>query len=195
MCGIIATLSYNKNILKILIEGLKQLQNRGYDSAGISLINNNNFIIKKYASTNELDSIKKLEQEFSNKNYSSYLGIAHTRWATHGGRTDFNSHPHLSYDNKICLVHNGIIENFDILKKDLIKKDIEFKSQTDTEVIVNLLAYNYNNLKNFTKALQKTLTMLEGTWGLSIVNLDEPNKLYAVRHGSPLLISIDNDLL
>lgn len=195
MCGIIATLSLDENTLKILIEGLKQLQNRGYDSAGISLIKNNNFIIKKYASTNELDSIKKLEHEFSDKNYSSYLGIAHTRWATHGGRTDFNSHPHLSYDNKICLVHNGIIENFDILKKDLIKKGIEFKSQTDTEVIVNLLAYNYNNLKNFTKALQKTLTMLDGTWGLAIVNLDEPDKLYAVRHGSPLLVSIDKDLV
>ena len=195
MCGIIATLSLNKNILKILIEGLKQLQNRGYDSAGISLIENNNLIIKKYASTDKLDSIKKLEQEFSDKNNSSYIGIAHTRWATHGGKTDFNSHPHLSYDNKICLVHNGIIENFDILKKDLIEKGIEFKSQTDTEVIVNLLAYNYNNLKNFTKALQKTLTMLEGTWGLVIINLDEPHKLYAVRHGSPLLVSIDEELV
>ena len=195
MCGIIAGLSIEDNIIKILIEGLKQLQNRGYDSAGYCY-SNGNFNIKKYASTDSIDSIKKLELELeTDQNVFSNCGIAHTRWATHGGKTDANSHPHMSYDGKICIVHNGIIENFDILKKYLIEKGIEFKSQTDTEVISNLLAYNYSREKDFIKALKNTLKMLEGTWGLAIMVLDIPDTIFAVRHGSPLLVSTGNDLV
>lgn len=194
MCGIIAALSLELNVLKILIEGLKQLQNRGYDSAGVATHHINDFNIIKYASTDTMDSILKL-QSMIDMNETKHIGIAHTRWATHGGRTDTNSHPHMSYDGKVCLVHNGIIENFDTLKEELTDKGIEFKSQTDTEVISNLLAYNYSNCDDFMKALKQTLNMLEGTWGLAIINLDEPNKLYAVRHGSPLLVSISDDLV
>ena len=141
MCGIIALLTlFDDKMIDILLNGLKQLQNRGYDSAGICTMNNK-YSILKYASTNDEDSIKKLENE-KNKIINSNIGIAHTRWATHGGKTDNNSHPHISYDNKIAIVHNGIIENYAELKLMLQNEGIEFKSQTDTEVIANLLAFN-----------------------------------------------------
>ena len=213
MCGIIAGLSLkNKQIVDILLSGLKQLQNRGYDSAGICTMNGK-FSIIKYATTNEMDSINRLIKEKDKLNQGQ-IGIAHTRWATHGGKTDINSHPHLSYDNKIVIVHNGIIENYKELKKMLIEKDIEFKSQTDTEVISNLLAYNYNLIRNneyqennedsdekikerdiFVYSIKKTIEMLRGTWGLAIMNLDDKNRLYCVRHGSPILVSKNDDMV
>jgi glutamine---fructose-6-phosphate transaminase (isomerizing) len=186
MCGIIGCIS--ANCFNILLNGLKQLQNRGYDSAGVCTMKNNNFEITKYASSDKKSALEKIENE-NNIHINTIIGIGHTRWATHGGKTDENSHPHMSYDGKIVLVHNGIIENYTELKQNLENKNILFKSQTDTEVIVNLLAVNYNTLKDFVKALQLTLTQLEGTWGLAILNLDEPNKLYCVRHGSALLVS------
>jgi len=190
MCGIIGCIG-KENCLDILLNGLLQLQNRGYDSAGTCLISENNFVIKKFASSENESALEKLNK---NKNIlSSKIGIGHTRWATHGKKNDINSHPHLSYDNKISLVHNGIIENFDTLKKFLISKNIEFKSETDTEVIANLLAYNINisdESDTFMKSLKKTLSQLEGTWGLAILYNKEPNKIYCVRHGSPLLVSV-----
>ncbi len=194
MCGIVALISISdKLVLEMLLDGLKQLQNRGYDSAGICNLTNN-FNLIKYASTNDYDSIKKLSDNI-HKIPKSFSGIAHTRWATHGAKTDFNSHPHLSYDGNISIVHNGIIENFQELKDELISKNIQFKSQTDTEVIANLLAYNYSKSDNFVSALKKTLSMMHGTWGLAILNKKEPNKLYCVRHGSPLLVSVNKDMI
>ena len=194
MCGIIALLTlFDDKMIDILLNGLKQLQNRGYDSAGICTMNDN-YSILKYASTNDEDSIKKLENE-KNKIINSNIGIAHTRWATHGGKTDNNSHPHISYDNKIAIVHNGIIENYAELKLMLQNEGIEFKSQTDTEVIANLLAFNNKTSDNFVDSIKKTLSMMSGTWGLAIMNLDCPNKLYCVRHGSPLLVSQNDDMV
>lgn len=194
MCGIIALLTlFDDKMIDILLNGLKQLQNRGYDSAGICTMNNK-YSILKYASTNDEDSIKKLENE-KNKIINSNIGIAHTRWATHGGKTDNNSHPHISYDNKIVIVHNGIIENYAELKLMLQNEGIEFKSQTDTEVIANLLAFNNKTSDNFVDSIKKTLSMMSGTWGLAIMNLDCPNKLYCVRHGSPLLVSQSDDMV
>ena len=197
MCGIIALLSLsNNNVIDILLAGLKQLQNRGYDSAGVCTMNKE-FSMLKYASTSKLDSIKQLENEKLNI-LNSNIGIAHTRWATHGAKTNENSHPHISYNNKISLVHNGIIENYSELKIMLQNEGIEFKSHTDTEVIVNLIAYNYqqllenqDNVKEelVTKAIQQSLSQLEGTWGLVILCLDYPDKLFCTRRGSPLLVS------
>jgi len=196
MCGIIGILSKkNLNILINLINGLKQLQNRGYDSAGITIFKNSNFITNKYASTNDVKSLKKLEESF-NEYLEDFcnMGIGHTRWATHGAKTDENSHPHISYNNNVVLVHNGVIENYIDLKKELLDQGIKFKSQTDTEVIVNLIAFYYNSM-SFEDAISKTLSRLEGTWGLVIINTDTPNKLYCVRHGSPLLVSKNDDFV
>ena len=191
MCGIFAMISKKKiPINKYLLNGLRQLQNRGYDSAGICTISENSFEVIKYASE-DVNAISKIEKKIDMDELST-LGISHTRWATHGGKTDDNSHPHVSYDGKIYLVHNGIIENFDTIKKFLVSKDIAFKSQTDTEVIANLLAYNYSQNPDFTEALQQTLNELQGTWGLVILNVDHPNTMYCVKHGSPLLIG-END--
>ena len=185
MCGIIAILNKKNVCIEYLINGLKQLQNRGYDSAGICTLSDNLDVIK-YASNN-IDSIKALEK---NKNLIKDLniGIAHTRWATHGVKTDYNSHPHLSNNKEIAVVHNGIIENYSELKDMLIKKNYKFKSETDTQVISNLLEYNLSQTTNFLDTIKKTISMLSGTYGLAILNLKEQNKIYAVRHGSPLLI-------
>ena len=194
MCGIIALLSLsNNNVIDILLAGLKQLQNRGYDSAGVCTMNKE-FSMLKYASTSKLDSIKQLENEKLNI-LNSNIGIAHTRWATHGAKTNENSHPHISYDNKISLVHNGIIENYSELKIMLQNEGIEFKSHTDTEVIVNLLAFNNKDSDNFVDTIKKTLKMMSGTWGLAIMDLDNPDKLYCVRHGSPLLVGQMDDMV
>ena len=193
MCGIIATLS-KKKCLDILLDGLEQLQNRGYDSAGLSTLTNNNIENLKFASSNEESAINKLKNNIF-KIKDSTTGIAHTRWATHGPKTDVNSHPHISYDNKLSLVHNGIIENFLEIRNRLEHKGIQFKSQTDTEVIVNLLAYEYSIHKNFIVSLNKCIEQLEGTWGLCILNVDEPETIYCVRHGSPLLVSESDDYI
>ena len=192
MCGIISILSKNNNIKNIIINGLEQLQNRGYDSAGITYFNQK-FNTIKYASTNEIRAIEKLKIE-TKKIEKFNLGIGHTRWATHGAKTNNNSHPHHSFDNKVILVHNGIIENFDNLKYKLIEQKITFKSETDTEVIANLIAFHYQT-NNFIDSIKLTLDQLEGTWGLVIINTDTPNKLYCVRKGSPLLISQTEDFI
>src|SRR5210317_689079 len=125
MCGIIGYLG-NKNCIEYLLSGLQKLQNRGYDSAGISIINNNNLYIKKYASTDQINEIDIPE---------SVLGIGHTRWATHGEKTDVNAHPHCDDKNRVSLVHNGIIENYRELKQVLVYAGYVLQSQTDTEII------------------------------------------------------------
>lgn len=199
MCGISAIISIeNKiDIIKYLINSIKQLQNRGYDSAGIGYIYNNNLNIIKYASLNNIDSIQRIENKIKEINIKDnlYIGISHTRWATHGGRTDNNSHPHISNDNKFMLVHNGIIENYLDLKNLLIKNGYIFNSQTDTEIIVNLISYNYNKLEEdecrVYKSIENTINMMSGTWGLVIISIYKPNSIYIVRHGSPILVSIN----
>ena len=145
MCGIVASISidcYNK-----LLESLYQLQNRGYDSAGICTLSDHTFNIYKYASTENESALEKLKKYSSNMKGHT-IGIAHTRWATHGPKTDINSHPHISSDGIISLVHNGIIENYNTLKEFLLKKGYTCISDTDTEVISNLLAYYYNEYCN-----------------------------------------------
>lgn len=188
MCGIVGILTNNtNNCVNNLLNGLKNLQNRGYDSAGICTMTEQSFLLHKYAS-NDCSAISKLDniKEF---HINSKIGIGHTRWATHGGKTDENSHPHVSSDNKFVVVHNGIIENFASLKKMLMIEGYAFKSQTDTEVISNLLSYNYkNNNNDIILTINKTLQQLEGTWGLVIMCNDNKNELYCTKNGSPLLI-------
>lgn len=194
MCGIFGiVLNKTENAKKtgicdLLINGLLELQNRGYDSAGLCFIQDDKFIVNKYASTNTINALDKL---ISMKiNYNVDIGIGHNRWATHGMKTDINAHPHLSNDGKFVIVHNGIIENYNELKNMLIREGFTFYSQTDTEVIVNLLQYNYksSNNKDVFETIKKTVSLLTGTYGLLIQSLYEPNKLYCVRNGSPLLV-------
>lgn len=187
MCGIVGFLG-NENAYEKIINGLIQLQNRGYDSAGISVIQDNNIQIKKYATVDKITALDKLA-EFA---FNSTIGIGHTRWATHGAKTDINSHPHISYDNKFALVHNGIIENYQELKLILSEKGINHISQTDTEVIVNLIAYYFKENNNVTDTLEYVTKLLKGTWGIGLLYIDEPKKIYCTRHGSPLLIGIDD---
>lgn len=186
MCGITGVVTNMLNTHDLIMFGLRQLQNRGYDSAGICTLNDNKFNINKYASNNEnaliiLDRTKELHQ-------NSAIGIGHTRWATHGGKTDENSHPHVSSDKKFALVHNGIIENYKELKAMLVDQEYTFSSETDSEVIVNLLAYNYKQSKDVIESINITIGMLHGTWGLAILCLDKPDEIYCTRNGSPLLV-------
>ena len=194
MCGIVGILSQQNECFYKLLFGLKQLENRGYDSAGICCINNEKqIIVKKFASDN-ISALSKLEDNkclFEN----SCIGIGHTRWATHGEKTYTNSHPHISSDNLFIIVHNGIIENYLTLKNMLTNEGYNFKSETDSEVIANLLSYNYKNNVNelntneiIVKTINQTIEMLEGTWGLCIMCIDNPNTLYCTRNGSPILV-------
>lgn len=196
MCGIISAITIKKTNIKkcsnILFDGLQQIQNRGYDSAGICTIQENNFILDKFASETLITSIEKIQHCLPNHE-SSTIGIAHTRWATHGPKTDINSHPHMSMDNKFALVHNGIIENYKELKEMLIQNGYIFTSQTDTEVIVQLLSFLYRKNKNILDTINETVKLLNGTWGLAILCIDSPDTIYCTRHGSPLLVTYNDD--
>ena len=190
MCGIIACLNCD-NTKKILLDGLTQLQNRGYDSCGISVLNDN-IHTQKYASIENINSLSHLKNNYNLP--KSNIGIAHTRWATHGGITDFNAHPHESYNNNLSLVHNGIITNYSVLKKELSNNGVEFNSETDTEVISNLIAYNLNNLdkNNIFESIVKSIKKLEGSWGIVFMIKDFKNSLFISKSGSPLLVGKTN---
>lgn len=190
MCGIISF--FGTDCFEYLINGLKQLQNRGYDSAGICGINKDRkWVIHKYASTENINALNELEKRKDEyKGISN--GIAHTRWATHGPKTDKNSHPHISQSGLFSIVHNGIIENFHSLKQMLIENGFAFQSETDSEVIANLLEFNYEG--DVKMCIQKTTKDLEGTWGLAIICLEFPEQLFCTRHGSPLLVGKDDNI-
>ena len=183
MCGIIGYIG-NKRPESILIEGLKKLEYRGYDSAGIALFNNEIQIIKS------VGKISNLEDKINNsKLIDSNIGIAHTRWATHGEPSEVNAHPHRI--GHITLVHNGIIENAKEIKEKLQEKGIKFNTATDTEVIAALIDYYYDG--NTKEAIEKAIKELKGSYALAIIN-DLEDKLYAVRCESPLILGIgDNE--
>jgi glucosamine--fructose-6-phosphate aminotransferase (isomerizing) len=194
MCGIIAYLG-NDIFTDYVLTGLTLLQNRGYDSVGISYIENQEIKTIKYASTNTNNSLEKLKGILLKENISSHCGIGHTRWATHGGKTDINSHPHNDNLDRISIVHNGIIENFRELKKKLIENGYFFKSQTDTEVIAVLIGYYLDNGEIIENAIKKTLEELTGTWALVITYKEFPNKIWITRNGSPLLLGLEEDYI
>ena len=188
MCGIVGVI--HNDAYNVILDGLIMLQNRGYDSAGIS-IDSSGILTEKIASTEELDSIDYLKKKF----LKGSLGIGHTRWATHGSKTTINSHPHVSVDGKVSLVHNGIIENYKALKE-ILKTDCI--SETDSEVLVHLIEHYYNiqigePIEKMTKTLEIVTNMLEGTWGLVVIHSDCPNTLFATRYGSPLLVGYDDN--
>ena len=185
MCGIFGILSIEYDrIFELIINGLSQLQNRGYDSAGMSVYNNNKLHVFKYASTSEISAIDKLltisssEAASSLKKEALYNGIGHNILATHGVKNDVNAHPHLSNSNNFAIVHNGIIENYIQLKSMLINNEFGFSSQTDTEVIVNLIEYNYRLTDDVYESIKKTVSLIRGTYGLIIQSTIEPHKLF-----------------
>ncbi|VBB17700.1 glucosamine-fructose-6-phosphate aminotransferase [Yasminevirus sp. GU-2018] len=194
MCGIFGFLGL-EDCFKYGVHGLRQLQNRGYDSAGCCAVSpNHELILRKYATTKTLDSIDQLES-MSNDFLGCSAGIFHTRWATHGAKTDANAHPHLDNSGRIALVHNGIIENYYELKLELESQyNIKFKSETDTEVIVNLISVYYDQtadkegVKHMESAIMKAISRLQGTWALVVLCKDKPDNMYCARHGSPLLV-------
>lgn len=183
MCGIIG---YNgfRDANKIILDSLKKLEYRGYDSAGISIIDNEQQVFK------DVGEISKLEKKLPD--FKGSIGIGHTRWATHGAVTKQNAHPHLSSNKKIAIVHNGIIENFQSLKEDLITRGFKFLSNTDSEVIAHLIEDNYNgNLEN---AVFSALEKVDGYYALVVTCTDEPEKLVGARKGTPLVIGVgDNE--
>ncbi len=184
MCGIVGYIG-KKDACEILVKGLRRLEYRGYDSSGIALHNG-----RKINSTKSTGKIANLEEKLTEKNSVGTLGIAHTRWATHGKPTEVNSHPHSAGD--ITLVHNGIIENYQKLKEDLIKKGHSFLSDTDSEVIAHLI--QEENIKfNFDKSVQSALKKVKGAYALAIIHKEHPDKLIVVRNSSPLVIGVGNN--
>jgi glucosamine--fructose-6-phosphate aminotransferase (isomerizing) len=194
MCGIIGYLGL-ACYKEFIISGLKLLQNRGYDSVGVSCIANGELNTIKFASKTTCDALDMLETKIMKNEIMSSCAIGHTRWATHGGKTDINAHPHHDNSNKIALVHNGIIENFDELKQKLLDKGYIFKSQTDTEIIAVLIGYYINNGEHIVNAIQKAVEELVGTWALVIIHSDYPNKMWITRNGSPLLLGMEDDYI
>eukprot|EP01083_Nonionella_stella_P203708 743099_1 len=192
-CGIVGYVG-NDPAVDYLMEGLTILQNRGYDSAGIATVRageESSLITTKVASRDSTsDSIVHLGNVANANHNADTCGIAHTRWATHGAKTDENAHPHVDYKNRIALVHNGTIENAHVLKKELIEKGIPFTSETDTEVIAQLIGIYLDEGLNLKDSLIKTMDRIDGTYGLAIVHKDSPNEILCVRHGSPLVIGI-----
>ncbi len=191
MCGIFGYVGKGqKDVESTIIVGLERLEYRGYDSAGIAIIDNgNNLIVVK-----KKGRISDLKKELENYNFPpSGIGIGHTRWATHGKVSDENAHPHVDSNNKIAVVHNGIIENYLELKTELMDKGHNFVSETDTEVVAHLIEEYQKYEKDYIRAVLSTIKRLKGTFALAILNIDYPNTLIGVRKDSPLIVGIGND--
>ena len=188
MCGIVGYIG-NKKASDIVIKGLKRLEYRGYDSAGLSTMEDNNiFTSKCKGKISDLESLPTI------KNHLNYCGIGHTRWATHGEPNISNAHPHNDTDNIFSLIHNGIIENHYSIKEYLSSKGVKFKSDTDTEVLVQFISYIYKTKKlDFYNTVKVVLKEVKGTYGIVVMCKNEPEKLVAAKNGSPLLIGIGNE--
>ena len=183
MCGIVG-FTGKQNAAPILLEGLKKLEYRGYDSAGIAVDQNGVISVSKVSGR----IVNLCEKTEDGKSLSGFSGIGHTRWATHGAPTDANAHPHMSCDGRFSVVHNGIIENYMALRKELTASGYTFSSQTDTEVIVHLIEMYYNG--DFKEAVMKAASRLEGSYALGVLCADCPGKIMAVREASPLILGI-----
>ena len=184
MCGI-ASYAGDKNVIKTIMTGLKSLEYRGYDSSGIAYIKNGKInIIKKEGPIKNLDKILDYDDEAN-------IGISHTRWATHGGATDINAHPHRQ--GRITLVHNGIIENYNELREGLIEKGYVFNTETDTEVAAGIIDDLYNEEGDMLKALNKATYVLKGSYAFNIINDDYPDTIFGIRKDSPLIVGTSNE--
>jgi glucosamine--fructose-6-phosphate aminotransferase (isomerizing) len=187
MCGIVGYIG-NQDAYPILIKGLKRLEYRGYDSAGVALLNGETYIYKKKGKVSELEDFVR------GKETKCTIGIGHTRWATHGEPNDVNAHPHHSEKGLFTIIHNGIIENYAVLKKTLIDQGMSFYSETDTEVLANLIEYIYLSQKvSVEVAVGMALQKVDGAYGLVVLSSEDPNLMIAARRSSPLVIGLGNN--
>ncbi|MCB9933579.1 MAG: glutamine--fructose-6-phosphate transaminase (isomerizing) [Planctomycetes bacterium] len=182
MCGIVGYVG-PREATEVLIEGLRRLEYRGYDSAGVAVLNGRGVQVRK-----AVGRLSALEKELATNAVHGGVGIGHTRWATHGVPNTANCHPHVSYDGKLSIIHNGIIENYRELKRELIEQGVSFKSDTDTEVVAHLLAKAYHG--NLLQAMHAVLKRLRGAYALAVCHQDQPDRIVATRMGSPLVIGI-----
>lgn len=196
MCGIVGYVG-NAKAAPIILDGLKRLEYRGYDSAGVAILEGGAFTVAK-----QRGRVAPLQKRIAQNPIEGTRGIGHTRWATHGGVTDENAHPHVSSDGKIAIIHNGVIENYDAMKKFLLTQDYSFVSETDTEVLCNLIAYHFaketeseDGDSQLLTSVRKTLLHVQGTFGLCVLAVDCPDELVAARRGSPLILGVGADEL
>ena len=193
MCGIVGYIG-SKKIGSRLIEGLKRLEYRGYDSSGIAVISE-----KQLQFTKKVGRVKVLEQSTPKAYENATTGICHTRWATHGAVSEANAHPHMSSDGHFALVHNGVIENYTQIKSFLTTKGYTFASETDSETLVNLIAYHYDKEpeakdgSRFLESVRKSLLHVEGTFGIAVISELYPDELVCARRGSPLIIGVGKE--
>jgi len=188
MCGIVGYIG-KKNAIPILLEGLRRESYRGYDSSGLVILQNNEPLCLK-----AVGKLEKLEIKVANYNLNGNIGLAHNRWATHGGVTEANAHPHCDCQGNVFLVHNGIIENYKELKEQLIKEGHKFNSETDTEVLCHLIEKFFNG--NLEEAVRRALGYVKGTYGIAVIAKEDPGKIVAARLSSPLLLGLgDNEYL
>ncbi|UBM58314.1 glutamine--fructose-6-phosphate transaminase (isomerizing) [Marinilongibacter aquaticus] len=185
MCGIVAYIGY-REAAPLIIKGLKRLEYRGYDSAGIALLNDKGLNIYK-----KKGKVAELENELQHKEISANLGIGHTRWATHGEPNDINAHPHFSQSEHLAIIHNGIIENYAAIKTSLIQKGYTFESETDTEVLINFIEDVKKHKGCSTEeAVRLALSEVVGAYAIAVIDLEEPGQMIAARKGSPLVIGV-----
>ncbi len=187
MCGIMGAVSY-RDISQILLEGLRRLEYRGYDSAGIAVIDEKSRLKRLRI----LGKVNILAETMAETAIHGQIGIAHTRWATHGKPSEQNAHPHLSH-GEVAVVHNGIIENHEELRNYLRDLGYEFTSETDTEVAAHLIHYQYQQNKDLLKAVQSTAVQMEGAFSLGVMHEHHPEELVAIRKGSPLVVGLGED--
>ena len=194
MCGIVGYVGKQKAV-SVILEGLKRLEYRGYDSTGVAILQDSGISIVK-----KVGRVANLSKEPAIARLVGSTGIGHTRWATHGGVTEANAHPHLSSDGKVALIHNGVIENYSQMKVFLQSKGYTFKSETDTEVLCNLIAYHYakeekdaSGQSAFAESVRKALRHVEGTYGIAVLCVDYPAELVAARKASPLILGVGED--
>ena len=184
MCGIVGAVA-ERNIVPILVEGLRRLEYRGYDSAGVAVLGDNNVI----GLCRTVGKVSELEEKLTGAPLSGRLGVAHTRWATHGGVTELNAHPHLS-GSRVAVIHNGIIENFESIKLELIEKGYEFASETDTEVSAHLVHDFLKQGMDLLEAVGKAVERFEGAYALLVVDNEDPDRIVVSRVASPLVIGL-----
>ena len=183
MCGIIGYVGNDQQAVEVILDGLSKLEYRGYDSAGLAIVEEGRIFVDKKSG-----KLSNLKESLKEKVHFANIGIGHTRWATHGVPSDVNSHPHCSCDGKVAIVHNGIIENYSTLKSELIEKGYKFISDTDSEVIAQLFSYFYNG--DLLETIKKVKDKLKGSYALGIIHEAEPEKIVCTRKESPLIIGI-----